>query len=186
MDASGRIVWTLVGLGALALVVALPALRGFVATPDDWFQRTKTLRDVAPVARDLAARVSGLPDGTPLVVLAERDGTANAVLSSYLRWYGIDGRVTLRSPGVPLDQIEPVLRASNGDPAPLHLRPAHGLYFAFRHLLGLEQPIGEVPPRIDDYAVVGWATPQAGPDVRRYRNVSVRVPGARAPSPPRS
>jgi hypothetical protein len=173
-------------LGALALAIALPGLRGYVATPDVAFQRTKTLRDVAPVARDLAARAATLPDGEPLVVLAERNGTANAVLASYLRWYGLDGRVALRSPGVPLDQIEPALRASNGDPAPLALRSPHGLYFALSDLLGIQQPIGVVPAHIDAYAIVGWTTAQSGADVRRYQNVSVRVPGARSPSPPRS
>ena len=173
-------------LGVLALALALPALRTFVATPHWYFARTKTLRDLAPVTRDLAAHVSRLPSGAPYLLLAERDTTANAVFSAYLGWYGLADRVTLRSPGVPLDQVEPLLRGADGNPAALRLRPAHGLYFGFRALLGLERQLGDVPARVSHYAIVGYVTPQEGPDVRRYWNVSVRVPAAIGPSPPRS
>ena len=41
-----------------------------------------------------------LAPGERYLLLAERDSTANAVLSAYLGWYGLTDRVTLRSPGV--------------------------------------------------------------------------------------
>jgi hypothetical protein len=173
-------------LAVLALGLALPSLRSFLAVPQAHFARTKTLRDLGPVARDVAAELATVAPGTPYLLLAERDTTANAVLSTYLRWYGIADRVTLRSPGVPLDRVEPILQAGGGDPAGLRLRPAHGLFFGFRSLLGLERQFGDVPPRVSHYAIIGYATPQRGPDVRRYWNVSLRVPGATAPWLPRS
>ncbi len=172
--------------GALALALVAPRLRAFVGDPHAEFARTKTLRDVAPVARMIARRATALPPGERYLVVAERDSTANAVLASYLRWYGVAGRVALRSPGVPLDRVESLLRAHGGDPSVLALRRADGLYFGFRMLLGIEQPLGDVPARVAQFTVVGWATPQSGPDVHRFWNVSVREPAAIAPSPPRS
>ena len=173
-------------LAGLAVAVVAPSLATFVRTPHWYFARTKTLRDLAPVTRDVAAELVRRRPGTPYVLLAERDSTANAVLSIYLRWYGLADRVALRSPGVALDQVEPLLRAHGGDPSVLKLRPAHGLFFGFRNLLDLKQPIGDLPSRVADYAVVGYATPQRGPDVRRYWNVSLRLPAAITPLPPRS
>ena len=170
----------------LALGIALPALRGFIAAPHGHFALTKTLRQVGSLTRDLAAHMVTLAPGTPFLLLAERNSSANAVLSAYLDWYGLTRRITLRSPGVPLDQVESILRAHDGDPTALKLRVAHGLFFGFRSLLRLEKPIGEVPSRVSHVGIVGYATPQQGPDVRRYFGVSLRVPAAIAPSPPRS
>jgi hypothetical protein len=174
--------------GALVLALVAPRLRAFVADPHGEFMRTKTLRDIGPAARAIAARAVAMPPGERYFVVAERDSTANAVLASYLRWYGVADRVALRSPGpgVPLDRVEPLLRAHGGDPDVLALRRADGLYFGFRILLDIEQPLGDVPAHVGQFAIVGWATPQAGPDVRRFWNVSVREPAAIAPSPPRS
>jgi hypothetical protein len=174
------------GVAALAVALVAPGLRAFVASPHWQFARTKTLRDVGLVTRDVAASVARLPPGTRYLLLAERDSTANAMLSAYLDWYGLTDRVTLRAPGVPLDRIEPVLREHDGDPTGLQLRPAHGLFFGLRVLLRQEQPIGEVPARVSALGIVGYATEQRGADVHRYWNVSLREPGARAPSPPRS
>jgi hypothetical protein len=172
--------------GVLAIALVLPDLRSFVADPRPYFARTKTERDLAPVARAVALQVATLAVGERYLLVAERDSTANAVLSAYLGWYGLTDRVTLRSPGVALDRIEPILRAHDGDTAALPLRPAHGLYVGFRALLGLEQPIGEVPPRVSRFGIVGYATPQVGPDVRRFYGVTLREPAAIVPSPPRS
>ena len=168
---------------ALVLALVVPPLRAYVADPNADFARTKTLRDLAPVTRAVAARVATLPPGERYLLVAERNSTANAVLSAYLGWYGLTDRVALRAPGVPLDQAEPLLRARGGDPSVLALRNAQGLYFGFRILLGLEQPIGEVPPRISQLGIVGTATPQTGADVRRFWNVTLREPAAIAPSP---
>ena len=172
-------------VGALALVVVVPGVRTFLATPHAYFAHTKTLRDLGPLTRQVATTVAQLEPGTRYLLLAERDSTANAVLSAYLDWYHLTSRVTLRSPGVPLDRIEPLLRASDGDPTPLQLRPAHGLFFGFRRLLRLEQPIGDVPARVARVGIVGYTTPQTGADVRRWVNVSLREPTAITPSPPR-
>jgi hypothetical protein len=171
--------------GVLVLVVVLPDVRSFLATPQAHFARTKTLRDLGPLTRQVATTVAQLEPGTPYLLLAERDSTANAVLSAYLDWYQLTDRVTLRSPGVPLDQIEPILRANGGDPVALQLRPAHGLFFGFQRLLRLGRPIGEVPGRALHVGIVGYATPQTGADVHRWVNVSLREPAAIAPSPPR-
>src|SRR5262249_28528170 len=112
--------------GALLLVLVAPRLRAFVADPHADFARTKTLRDVAEVTRLVASRVDGLPPGERYLLVAERNSTANAVLATYLRWYGLADRVTLRSPGIPLDQVEKVLRTSGGDPTALALRTPEG------------------------------------------------------------
>jgi hypothetical protein len=138
------------------------------------------------VAQAVAARVAVLPPGERYLLVAERNSTANAILSAYLGWYGLTDRVTLRAPGVPLDQVEPLLRTRGGDPSVLALRNAQGLYFGFRILLGLEHPIGEVPARVSQLGIVGYATPQSGADVRRFWNVTLREPAAIAPSPSRS
>jgi hypothetical protein len=175
-----------VAAGALVLVLVAPRLRTFVADPHAEFMLSKTLRDLAPVTRAVAARVATLPPGERYLLLAERNSTANAILATYLRWYRLTDRVTLRSPGVPLDQIEPVLRTHDGDPSALALRGAEGLYFGFRILLGLEQPIGAVPSRVSQLGIVGYATPQAGADVQRFWNVTLREPAATVQSPPRS
>jgi hypothetical protein len=172
--------------GALALALVAPRLQAFVADPHADFTRTKTLRDLKPLTQVIAAHVAALPPGEPYLLVAERDSVANAVLSAYLRWYGLADRVTFRSPGVPLDRVEPLLRARGGDPSVLALRPAQGLYFGFRILLGVEHPIGEVPPRASHFGIVGYATPQHGPDVRRFWNVTLREPAATTPLPPRS
>jgi hypothetical protein len=172
--------------GLLALALVLPDLRVFVADPHWHFSRTKTVRDLAPVVRAVAAHVAGLPPGERYLLVAERNSTANAMLSAYLGWYGLTDRVTFRSAAVPLDRVEPILRAHGGNTAALPLRPAHGLYFGFRSLLGLEHPIGEVPPRVSRVGIVGYTTPQAGADVQRFFAVTFREPAAIAPSPPRS
>lgn len=173
-------------VGLLLLGLALPGLRQFVGEPHGAFARTKTLRDVGPVVRVVADRVARLQPGEQYLLLAERNSTANAVLSAYLGWYGLTDRVTLRSPGVPLDRVEAILRAHGGDPQALALRPAHGLFFGFRGLLGLERPIGEVPPRVSRLGLVGYAAPPAGPDVHRFHGVTLREPAARASSRDRS
>jgi hypothetical protein len=183
---STRRTFETVAAGALVLALVAPRLRAFVTDPHADFMLTKTLRDVAPLTRAVAARVAMLPPGERYLLVAERTSTANAVLATYLRWYGLTDRVTLRSPGVPLDQVEPVLRANAGNPSALALRGADGLYFGFRILLGLETPIGDVPTRVSHFGIVGYTMPQRGADVRRFWNVSVREPAAIAPSPPRS
>jgi hypothetical protein len=162
-------------LGLLVLALVAPDLRAFVAGPRAWFARSKTLRDLREVTRDVAVHVATLEPGARHLVLAERESTANAVLSAYLDWWGVADRVTLRSPGVPLAEVMPALRAHGGDPTALAIRPAVGLYFGLRELLRLGQPIGDVPARVTDVTIVGYGTPQAGPDVRRYTNVTVRV-----------
>jgi hypothetical protein len=172
--------------GGFVLALVGPRLRAFVDDPHMEFTLAKTLRDIAPVTRAVAERVAALPAGERYLLVAERNSTANAVLSSYLRWYGLTDRVTLRSPGVPLDRVEPLLREGGGDTSVLALRNPEGLYFGFRILLGLVTPVGDVPPRVSQLGIVAYTTPQRGPDVRRFWGVSLREPAAIAPSPPRS
>jgi hypothetical protein len=174
------------GAAVLALAIVGPRLRAFVAAPHAEFTLTKTLRDIGPLTRAVAARVATLEPGARYFLVAERDSTANAVLSVYLAWYGLTDRVTLRAANVPLNRVEPILRAHGGDPSALPLRPAHGLFFGFRILLGIEQPIGDVPARVSQLGIVGYTQPQTGRDVRRFVNVTLREPAAIAPSPPRS
>jgi hypothetical protein len=161
--------------GALVLAVVVPDLRAFVAAPSPYFMRSKTVRDHREVTRDIAAHVATLVPGTRHLVVAERDSPANAVLSAYLGWYRLTNRVTLRSPGVPLGEVERLLRAHGGDATFLELRPAVGLFLALRGLLGIRDPIAAPPPRVSEVTIVGYATPQQGADVRKYTNVTVRV-----------
>lgn len=184
--ASVRRALDVVAAAALVLAITGPSLRAFVALPQPSFARTKTLRDLGPLTRDVAASVARLPPGERYLLLAERNTTANTMLSAYLQWYGLGDRVTFRAPGVPLDQIEPVLHRDGGDPRGLALRPAHGIYFALRALVRQEAPIGDVPARVTAVGIVGWTTPQSGPDVRRYWNVTLRERGVPPPSRPRS
>ena len=58
------------------------------------------------------------------------------------------------------------------------MRPAVGLFPALRGLLGVADPLTDRPPRVSDVTIVGYATIQDGPDVRRYTNVTVR-PGVK-------
>lgn len=171
---------------ALLAMIVVPSLRAYLVAPQWFFARTKTLRDVRQVVQAVDARVRTLPPGTPYLLVAERDSTANVVLTAYLDWYRLRGRVALRSPGpnVSIERTEPVLREHHGDPTALHLRPAVGLFFGFRRLLRVEPEFGTLATPVGPFGVVGWKTVLTGPDVRRWTSVTFREGAATAPSPP--
>lgn len=170
---------------ACVLAITVPTLRAFLVAPQPSFARTKTLHDLAPVASAVATSVARLPPGERYLLLAERDSPTNVVLAAYLEWYGVADRVTFRAPGVPLEFVEPFLRRDDGNPSALALRPASAIYYALRALLGQGAPMGQVPARVTAFGIVGYKAAQAGPDVRRFWNVTLREPRALSPSPPR-
>jgi hypothetical protein len=175
-------------IAGLAALLVVPPLRAFVAAPQWFFARTKTLRDIRPVVQAVAARVATLPPDTPYLLVAERDSTANVLLVAYLDWYRLGRRVTLRSPGpgVPIDRTEALLREQHGDPAALQLRQPVGLFFGFRRLLRIVEPSSPVATPVGAVGVVAYKTPLAGAGVHRWMGVSFREGAATDPSPPRS
>jgi hypothetical protein len=88
----------------LVVVVALPALRAYVADPIPFFQQTKTLRDFRGLVQTVAARTAGLrPEERYLLVLERRrpGHLANPVVAFYLDVYGLTDRVMLVGTGDP-------------------------------------------------------------------------------------
>jgi hypothetical protein len=76
----------------------VPFVRDYLATPHNFFVRTKTLRDFRSLARDLAGRTRFYAPGEKYLLLVDRIGPGNLgnpTLARYLAWYGLQGRVVL-------------------------------------------------------------------------------------------
>jgi hypothetical protein len=87
---------------ALSLLVVgwlrVPYVRDYLARPHNYFARTKALRDFRGIARDLAGRTRFYAPGDKYLLVVDRIGPGylgNPVLTRYLAWYGLDGRVVL-------------------------------------------------------------------------------------------
>jgi len=94
--------WTPQVVAVLALLVVLgvrlPAVRGFMARPHEYFARTKTERDVKGLVRDLRARTAFYRPRDKYLLLVDRIGPGylgNPTLAKYLQWYSLDKRVVL-------------------------------------------------------------------------------------------
>jgi hypothetical protein len=187
-------------LGAMGLVLGtqIPVVGAYLRHPDPFFTPTKHLRDFKSLARDLDARVASLAPGEGFVLIAERDSVANAAASVYLRAWGLGSRVVFRATRDVPATLAGLARLCPGGhgtvPGPeleraLPLTVAVGLTPAFRHLLGLQLPIGMWPRRVAGCAVVVYspAPPAAralGFVARRYAGFTLLEPApARSTSP---
>ena len=147
---------------ALAAVLATQAgdVLHYLVSPDDFFARIKTLRDVRGAVAVLRSEA-----GRPWLLLAERESVTNAVLASYLRWYALEPRVVFRGtrdtpealrlladPAVPMERLAA---------PPLATIPV-GLTPELRTLLRIV-PDTSVPPSLAGGTLVLWAPPPVPP-----------------------
>jgi hypothetical protein len=147
---------------ALAAVLATQAgdVLHYLADPDDFFARTKTLRDVRGVMTALRAET-----GRPWLLLAERESVSNATLASYLRWYGLEQRVVFRGtrePGEALRLLaDPAVPLERLAAPPLATIPV-GLTPELRALLRIV-PDTSPPPSLAGGMLVLWEPPPVPP-----------------------
>ncbi len=156
---------------ALAVVatVGLPAARAFVAEPAPFLARTKPLRQLEGLHAPLAQAVAALAPDACLVLVADRDSPANAVLALHLRWWGLDGRVLLRSSTLAAPELSRRLERGPTLPPALYMRPAVGLFPEFRRLLGFPpRPESAICP-VPALALLAWTSGLSGIDARHWR-----------------
>jgi hypothetical protein len=156
----------LVGAGVV-LSLSATTVRAYVATPLEFFERTKTHRDFRGLARAIAARTAAQPRAGSLLLLLEkrRPGQlANPTLAFYLQAYGLTDRIMLAGIGDPL----PILRTLPATCATLcrgetsiELFQLLGVRDPFnqpRHVRRfLELPHSDWSPELAGVAVVAWA-----------------------------
>jgi hypothetical protein len=161
----------------LGLVLALcgPVAVRYLQRPNEFFARTKTLRDLRGLAQTLrVATATSAPD-EKLLVLVERRGPgflANPTLTLYLRWYGLGDRIVLRGAAIPASTVRQVAdrcaagcRGRDGPALQQSLQTTEALAVPFfaRQLLRIEQPLGAWPGRARSVAVVSYSAIGLGP-----------------------
>lgn len=164
--------WTLAAAIVLVVATQLPRVVRFVATPDPFFARTKTLRDVRGIAATLARET---PPGVRWLVVAERDSVPNAVLDSYLRWWSLADRVALRG-----TRDVPAALRTLADPrrplaqltAPPLLTVAVGLTPALRTFLGVAADTAPPAGPFAGATVVAWNAPGDPPPALPRRSLA--------------
>ncbi len=169
---------------AIVALVELPAARAFVAQPAPFFARTKTLRQLEGLRATLAQAAAGLAPDACLVLVVERDSSSTAVLALHLGWWGLGGRVLLRSSTLAAPELARRIEHEPALPLALYMRPAVGLFPEFRRLLGF-------PPRPESgichrpaVALLAWSSGLSGMDARDWsirQGVGFALAVARAP-----
>ncbi len=165
--------WALAASVALVLATQGPRAVRFVAAPDAFFARTKTLRDIRGITATLARETT---PGSRWLLLAERDSVPNAVLDRYLRWWALDDRVALRGTrDVPAalrilaDGRQPLARLT----APPLATVAVGLTPALRAFLGVASDTAPPAGPFAGATIVAWNDPGDGVPVALPRRVLV-------------
>ena len=152
-------------LVAVALIVVgtqAPVVRAYLAHPETFFARTKTLHDMHGLVGRLAADAARLGPDARFVILAERQSMPNAALSLYLRWYGLDRQVSLRGTADVQEVLAALARPGATPDAVAQstfVRAAVGLTPDFRRLLGVETPVGVVPNGARQAVVLAYSSP---------------------------
>ena len=156
------------GGAALVLGTQLPVVRAYLATPQLFFMRIKTLWDFKSFSRDLRQRVASYPAGERYLLIAENVYPAylpNSCASAYLKWYGLDDRVTFRATqdaSATLDRLQQACHGACGQRGPffehvVQLIPAVTRRPEFMKLLGLQKPIGTWPSTIGGYGLLVYS-----------------------------
>jgi hypothetical protein len=167
-----------VAVAALLTVLALrlPAVRGFMARPHDYFARTKTDRDVKALARDLRSRTAFYGPGERYLLIVDRVGPgylANPTLARYLQWYSLDKHVVLLGT-TDMPGIMEKLRAGCDGPCrgrpgaevaqAIFLGPPFEITETKLRLLGLRPSFGRWPGTVRDVGVLVYAGTPRRPD----------------------
>lgn len=170
--------WALAAATALVAVTQTPAVARYLAGPDAFFARTKTLRDTRGVVAAVAAASRGVPPGTRWLLLAERQSTPNTVLDRYLHWWGLADRVTFRGTrDVPaalqlLADSTPALERLAAPP--LATIPV-GLTEPLRAFLGIDADPSVPSSPLAGAMVVAWEPPASVPHVTLERRELIGV-----------
>jgi hypothetical protein len=169
----------LVGI-ALLLVVQAPAVASYLANPDPFFARTKTLRDLGGLMERLRSRLETLAPGEKYLLIAERRQPgylANPSLAEYLAWHRLDDRILLRGTNHPEETLREVARrCADGCrerdvqflPIVLRLPSPFGIRPEFRALLDLPAVERSGPARLGGVGILYWER-EAAPDRRPER-----------------
>jgi hypothetical protein len=137
----------------------------YLTSPDQFFHRTKILRDFKSLARDLRTQVADYDDHHRYLLIVGRVGPAhlsNPLLAKYLEWYDLTDRVILRGvprPSTVLEKIQSYCPTSCerhgwtmevvlGLQSPFELSPPK------RRLVGLPRRVGSWPGRPRDTTVL--------------------------------
>jgi hypothetical protein len=183
----------LVGVG-MVLSLSASTVRAYVATPLQFFERTKTHRDFRGLARAIAARTAAQQPTERLLVLLEkrRPGQlANPTLAFYLDKYGVIDRVLLGGIGEPLPVLQSLPAACAErcrGPIDIELALLLGLRVPFnqpvsvRRFLDLRNPT--LGPELAGVAVVAWGAEHPRDDAARHRRHAVRRCDAVRPGGP--
>jgi hypothetical protein len=150
---------------ALVLGTQMPVVSSYLAAPQLFFTRIKSLWDFKSFTRDLSQRVASYPPGERHLLIAENVYPAylpNSCASAYLKWYGLEDSVIFRATqdtGATLDRLQQTCHGSCGPRGPffehaMQLIPAVARRPEFMKLLGLQKPIGTWPSTIGGYGLL--------------------------------
>ena len=152
--------WVLAGAIAVVLATQAGVVVRYVRTPEEFFARVKISHDMRGVVESLRP----VP-GQRWLLLAERESVSNAILTWYLRWYGLEEQVVLRGTRdvaaalrLLSDPREPIERLAT---PPIATVPV-GLTPELRALLRIGVDTG-APPPVAGGSLVVWNVPAETP-----------------------
>jgi hypothetical protein len=173
-----RASWIVVAVALCAVGwLRVPFLRDYLATPHNYFVRSKTLRDFRSIARDLAGRTRFYAPGEKYLLLVDTIGPGylgNPTLARYLAWYGLEGRVVLLGtadfqslPARVQRDCDGPCRGRPGEEVAKRLRllPPFEASPMKRQLLGVGSSFGSWPGTARDIGILWYPESRRWPDL---------------------